>query len=59
MAVLSLPVILWHTLAARPVVPVECGNSEITVFSPILEISLNCSLLETILPHKESTIVST
>lgn len=57
MAELNFPVILLQTLAASP--PEAIGSSLMTVFKPMLEISLNCSLSETILAHSESTIVST
>ena len=56
-AELNFPVIRLQTLAAKPVE--AKGSSLITVFKPILEMSLNCSLSDTMLLHRESTIVST
>lgn len=57
MALLNFPVILLQTLAASG--PDPSGSSDITVFRPILEMSLSCSLSETMLLHSASTIVST
>lgn len=57
MALLRRPVILLQTLAARALEP--SGSSEMTVLRPMLDISLSCSLSETIFPHRASTIVST
>lgn len=57
MALLNLPVILLQTLAASG--PDPNGSSDITVFRPILEMSLSCSLSETMLLHSASTMVST
>lgn len=56
-AVVNLPVILLHIFPDKP--PDACGSSAITVLSPMLEISLSCSLSETIFVHKDSTINST
>ena len=57
MAVLRRPVIRRQTLAARPLE--ANGSSLITVLRPMLEISRSCSLSETMLAHKASTMTST
>lgn len=57
MALLSRPVIRLQTFAASALDP--NGSSEITVFRPMLDISLSCSLSETIFAQRASTIVST
>lgn len=54
---LSRPVMRLQTLAARALE--ASGSSLITVLRPILEMSRSCSLSDTMLPHSESTIVST
>jgi hypothetical protein len=46
-----------QTLAARALE--ASGSSLITVLRPMLEISRNCSLSDTMLPQSASTIVST
>lgn len=57
MALLSRPVIRLHMLAAKPVD--NGGNSLITVFKPMLQISRSCSFSDSMLLHSVSTIVST
>lgn len=53
----NFPVIRWQTFGTSD--EEFCGNSEMTVFNPMLEISRNCSLLLTMFVHRVSTIVST
>lgn len=57
MALLRRPVILLQTLAASE--EEARGNSLITVFSPMLDISRNCSFSDTIFVQRASTMVST
>lgn len=56
-ALLNRPVIFLHTFAARVFEPK--GNSDITVFKPMLLMSLNCSVSESIFAQRVSTIPST
>lgn len=56
-ALLNLPVIFLHTLAAKVFEP--NGSSEITVFRPMLLISRSCSVSESMLAQRVSTILST
>lgn len=46
-----------QTLPAKALEP--SGSSAMTVFKPILDMSLSCSLSETMLLQRESTMVST
>lgn len=56
-AVVSRPVMRLHMLPDKP--PGAWGNSAMTVLSPMLEMSLSCSLCDIMLAHNASTIVST
>ena len=51
--------IVIYGLTEAAMLEAESGSSLMTVFNPMEEMSLNCSLSEHILVHKCSTIVST
>lgn len=52
--------VIGHALRLRFSSPLEAGGSSpMTVFRPMLEMSLSCSLSDSMLVHSVSTIVST